>query len=65
MSTEYGCTGQTCAVFVLKNFPRAPLVRQNTDEYLKYVDEIYLTDAYHSLFISTPMLMEMAAWEDF
>ena len=36
---------------VLKNFPRAPSVRQNTDEYLKYVDEIYLTDAYHSLSI--------------
>ncbi len=36
---------------VLKNFPQVPLVRQNTDEYLKYVDEIYLTDAYHSLSI--------------
>lgn len=36
---------------VLKNFPQVPLVRQKTDEYLKHVDEIYLTDAYHSLSI--------------
>ena len=36
---------------VLKNFPQAPLSHQNTDEYLKQVDNIYLTDAYHSLSI--------------
>ena len=36
---------------VLKNFPQAPAIRQNSDEYLKHVDEIYLTDAYHSLSI--------------
>ena len=36
---------------VLKNFPQAPLVRRNSDEYLKYVDEIYPADAYHSLSI--------------
>ncbi len=36
---------------VLKNFPQAPLLRQDTDEYLKQVDDIYLTDAYHSLSI--------------
>jgi hypothetical protein len=36
---------------VLKNFPPAPLLHQTTDEYLKHVDEIYLTDAYHSLSI--------------
>ncbi|EFK10026.1 toxin-antitoxin system, toxin component, Fic family [delta proteobacterium NaphS2] len=36
---------------VLENFPQAPLVRRNTDEYLKYVDEIYPADAYHSLSI--------------
>ncbi|MFO7748459.1 MAG: Fic family protein [Desulfobacteraceae bacterium] len=36
---------------VLENFPQAPLLRQNTDEYLKHVDDIYLTDAYHSLSI--------------
>jgi len=36
---------------VLENFPQAPLLRQNTDEYLKNVDDIYLTDAYHSLSI--------------
>lgn len=34
---------------VLENFPQAPAIRQNTDEYLKHVDDIYLTDAYHSL----------------
>jgi hypothetical protein len=36
---------------VLKNFPQAPSVRQSTEEYLRYVDEIYPTDAYHSLSI--------------
>jgi hypothetical protein len=36
---------------VLENFPKAPLLDQKTDEYLKHVDEIYLTDAYHSLSI--------------
>jgi len=36
---------------VLENFLQAPLSHQNTDEYLKQVDEIYLTDAYHSLSI--------------
>ena len=36
---------------VLENFPQAPLFRQNTDEYLKHVDDIYLIDAYHSLSI--------------
>jgi hypothetical protein len=36
---------------VLENFPQAPAIRQSTDEYLKQVDDIYLTDAYHSLSI--------------
>jgi hypothetical protein len=36
---------------VLENFPQAPLIRRDTDEYLKHVDDIYLTDAYHSLSI--------------
>ena len=36
---------------VLENFPQAPLLHQDTDEYLKQVDDIYLTDAYHSLSI--------------
>ncbi len=36
---------------VLKTFPQAPLLNQNADEYLKHVDDIYLTDAYHSLSI--------------
>ena len=36
---------------VLENFPHAPEIRWNTDEYLKHVDDIYLTDAYHSLSI--------------
>jgi len=36
---------------VLENFPQAPTIRLNTDEYLKHVDDIYLTDAYHSLSI--------------
>ena len=36
---------------VLENFPKAPLLCQNSEEYLKHVDDIYLTDAYHSLSI--------------
>ncbi|MDY6974366.1 MAG: Fic family protein, partial [Thermodesulfobacteriota bacterium] len=36
---------------VLENFPQAPAIRQSTDEYLKHVDDIYVTDAYHSLSI--------------
>ena len=36
---------------VLENFPPAPAIRRSTDEYLKHVDEIFLTDAYHSLSI--------------
>mgnify|MGYP000285957480 CR=1 FL=1 len=36
---------------VIKNFPQVPLVCRNADEYLNHVDEIYLTDAYHSLSI--------------
>ena len=36
---------------VLENFPQAPKLRQNTHEYLRHVDDIYLTDAYHSLSI--------------
>ncbi len=36
---------------VLEHFPQAPLLRQNTEDYLKRVDELYLTDAYHSLSI--------------
>jgi len=36
---------------VLENFPSPPLLPQDTDEYLKNVDDIYVTDAYHSLSI--------------
>lgn len=36
---------------VLENFPQTPELRRNTDEYLKQVDDIYVTDAYHSLSI--------------
>lgn len=36
---------------VLETFPQAPAIRRNTDAYLKHVDDLYLTDAYHSLSI--------------
>jgi len=36
---------------VMETFPQPPESRRNTDEYLKQVDDIYLTDAYHSLSI--------------
>jgi Fic/DOC family len=36
---------------VLENYPSPPLLSQDVDEYLEHVDEIYVTDAYHSLSI--------------
>jgi len=36
---------------VLANFPQAPAIRRNTNEYLRHVDDLYLADAYHSLSI--------------
>ncbi len=36
---------------VLENFPKQPPSLSDTDQYLLQVDDIYLTDAYHSLFI--------------
>ncbi|WP_028313841.1 Fic family protein [Desulfatibacillum aliphaticivorans] len=36
---------------VLENFPQAPSPPMKVDKYLERVDEIYLTDAYHSLSI--------------
>lgn len=37
--------------FVLENFPQPPSLHKNPEEYLKEVDDIYVTDAYHSLSI--------------
>jgi hypothetical protein len=36
---------------VIDEFPKSPGLPENADEYLKKVDEIYITDAYHSLSI--------------
>jgi hypothetical protein len=36
---------------VIDEFPKSPGLPENADEYLKKVDEIYVTDAYHSLSI--------------
>ncbi len=36
---------------VLENYPSPPLLSQDVDAYLEHVDEIYVTDAYHSLSI--------------
>ena len=47
---------------VINDFPEAPGVPDNHLDYLKNIDEIYLTDAYHSLSIEkykvTPELIE-------
>jgi fido (protein-threonine AMPylation protein) len=47
---------------VIAVFPRAPGLPNDTDAYLKFVDEIYTSDAYHSLSIEgyrvTPELIE-------
>ena len=36
---------------VLENFPQTPSLHENTAQYLKQVDDIYVNDAYHSLSI--------------
>src|SRR5690606_16911414 len=36
---------------VMANFPQAPGIRTDHDSYMKDVDDIYITDAYHSLSI--------------
>jgi len=47
---------------VIKNFPVAPGIPRNKEKYLKSVEVIYVTDAYHSLSIEqykvTPELIE-------
>jgi fido (protein-threonine AMPylation protein) len=47
---------------VIEKFPKAPGLPQNKDAYLRFVDEIYQHDAYHSLSIEgysvTPALIE-------
>lgn len=55
---------------VIKHFPAAPGLPNNVEAYLKQVDEIYVTDAYHSLSIEryqvTPELIERVrtgAWD--
>lgn len=36
---------------IIERFPEPPSIPGNTDEYIKAVDDIYVTDAYHSLSI--------------
>ncbi|MFZ4771901.1 MAG: Fic family protein, partial [Ferruginibacter sp.] len=55
---------------VIKHFPKAPGIPRNYEKYMKLVEEIYLTDAYHSLSIEkykvTPELIERVrsgAWD--
>ena len=47
---------------VIATFPKAPGLPKNRDDYLKFVDEIYKSDAYHSLSIEgysvTPELID-------
>jgi fido (protein-threonine AMPylation protein) len=47
---------------IIKTFPKAPGLPKNRDEYLGFVDDIYKSDAYHSLSIEgysvTPALIE-------
>lgn len=57
---------------VIKHFPKAPGIPKNIDKYMKEVEEIYVTDAYHSLSIErykvTPELIERVrsgAWDSY
>jgi hypothetical protein len=36
---------------IIADFPKAPGIQKDHKAYLKDVDEVYLTDAYHSLSI--------------
>lgn len=42
---------QTMRTAIIENFPAAPGLPENTAAYLKHVEEVYVTDAYHSLSI--------------
>ncbi|MBI2271023.1 MAG: Fic family protein [Bacteroidetes bacterium] len=55
---------------IIKHFPKAPGLPKNHEKYMKLVEEIYVTDAYHSLSIEqyrvTPELIERVrsgAWD--
>ncbi len=55
---------------VIKHFPKAPGIPKNHEKYMKLVEEIYITDAYHSLSIEkykvTPELIQRVrsgAWD--
>lgn len=49
---------------VIDNFPKAPGLPKNQEKYLKLIEEIYITDAYHSLSIErykvSPELIDSA-----
>ena len=53
---------------VIKNFPKTPGLPKDKKEYLRFVDDIYESDAYHSLSIEgysvTPVLIERVQWGD-
>ena len=53
---------QTMREPVIAAFPKAPGLPKDRDDYLSFVDEIYKSDAYHSLSIEgysvTPELIE-------
>lgn len=53
---------ETMRSVVIKHFPKAPGLPRNTSDYLNQVEELYATDAYHSLSIEkyqvTPQLIE-------
>jgi len=36
---------------IIGNFPKAPGLPKDTEHYLKHIDDVYVTDAYHSLSI--------------
>lgn len=53
---------ETMRDIVIENFPQAPGLPKNTKQYLSFVDNIYKSDAYHSLSIEgysvTPALID-------
>ena len=56
---------------IIENFPAAPGITKDKNAYLKHIDDVFITDAYHSLSIEryrvTPELIERVssgAWDN-
>ncbi len=49
--TRMSLLWQTMRELIVERFPKAPSLPKNIEEYMRHVDDVYVTDAYHSLSI--------------